>query len=63
MRRFLKQSFPHLLPRRGYPGKQIRTIYALPHRLDAIAQFYSGPGRKYGAAADSYFEFFTNMAR
>jgi RHS repeat-associated protein len=45
----------HMRPQRGNSGGVIRGNFSRGERLDALAQFYSGPGARYGDAAASFF--------
>ena len=46
----------HMRPQRGNSGKTIRKNFSLEERLQALAEFYKGPGAKYGDVAEDFFK-------
>lgn len=46
----------HMRPQRGNSGQAIRQNFSRQERIDALRDFYNGPGAKYGDAARDFFE-------
>ncbi len=46
----------HMRPQRGNSGSVIRDNFSRPERLDALAEFYKGPGAKYKNVAEDFFK-------
>ena len=46
----------YMRPQRGNSGKTIRKNFSLEERLQALAEFYKGPGAKYKEVAKDFFD-------
>ncbi len=46
----------HMRPQRGNSGQKIRQNFTRQERLDALQEFYRGPGAKYKDAAADFFK-------
>jgi len=45
----------HMRPQRGNPGLLIRNNFTLEQRVNALRDFYDGPGSRYTDAARDFF--------
>jgi len=45
----------HMRPQRGNSGQKIRQNFTRQERLEALRDFYRGPGAKYKDAANDFF--------
>ena len=46
----------HMRPQRGNSGADIGINFTREERLQALAEFYKGPGAKYGDVAEDFFK-------
>ncbi|EIX6435676.1 hypothetical protein MKU92_004703 [Salmonella enterica] len=46
----------HMRPQRGNSGSVIRDNFGRSERLDALAEFYKGPGAKYKDVVEDFFK-------
>lgn len=46
----------HMRPQRGNSGQDIRQNFSRQERIDALSEFYRGPGAKYQKAAGDFFK-------
>lgn len=54
--KFLQEKYPEMVTKPGYDGFKMQRAVEEELRLQAMKEFYTGPGAKYGAAAKEFFK-------
>lgn len=54
--KFLKSKYPEMVTKRGYPGVKMHKMVPEQTRIQALKEFYSGPGAKYAESAAEFFK-------
>ena len=54
--RTIEEETFHMRPQRGNSGADIGINFTREERLQALAEFYKGPGAKYGDVAEDFFK-------
>lgn len=55
---FLANKYASLIPKAGNTGQMIRQFTSSEFRINAIREFYSGPGAVYTDAAAAFFQLY-----
>lgn len=53
---FLKSKYPEMITKPGYSGRMMQRDIPPELRIQAMREFYSGPGAKYAEAATEFFK-------
>jgi hypothetical protein len=59
----LKKEHKEMLTRAGYSGAKMQLQVPFKARLEAMKEFYAGPGAKYEAAAKDFMKQYEDLSK